>query len=213
MVVFGKRRVLKLAALLLAISLLEGATCLFAYPPLHASVVLNYEITKGYAPGYDLTLFYNQSYGLRMSVIPNVVFKKRAEIYAKNGSLSTFRIEGDFESPMLLRTIDYRSYQGKKTTPFDFLTAYVGFGFNEMKARLEQQSFIARSDMFVESDAEHEVGVSVYSFAFGFYGAEKFITLDTRLLYLRGESDIEDVLDEETSFDHWLIQFAVGIGF
>lgn len=186
---------------------------LFAQSQLHISLTTGYEITQGYSPGYDLTLLYNNLWGVRYSIIPDVQLTEKIEIKRKNDSLSTYRVEGDLEIPMLLRTIDYRAFNKQNAIAVDFITAYVGIGYREIKTKLKEKIYSANGATMTVSHSETDVDAPVMAVVMGLYMGEKFVVIDSKLLYLRGEIDSAETAGERFTFDHWLIQLSAGVFF
>ncbi|MCP4751543.1 MAG: hypothetical protein GY866_11665 [Proteobacteria bacterium] len=188
---------------------------LMAQSAFHFSATVGYEMTEGFVPAYDITVLYNQIWGLRYTEIPDMEFDDGKELRTTDEFLSVFDVEGDYKMPMVIRTIDYRAYQGKKTVPFGFLTAYVGAGYNELKLSLKRRQFRIDidSEKLLGDVLVEKVKTPVYSMAFGFYGGESFVVLDTRVLYFKGKTEPAETSDYSVDFDHWMILVSIGIGF
>ncbi len=192
---------------------ISKSSLLIAQTGIHASVSINYELTEGYWPGYDFTLIYGRLIGLRMTIIPDFMFSEDTEIVFKDNTLSSFECKGDLKMPMVLKTLDYRSLQGAGKVAFDFLTAYIGIGYNELETEITKKVYSTETNNLHETTIQETVKTPVYSTAFGMYGGEKFLFIDTRLMYIKGESKKGDVINEQVSFDRWMVMFSIGIGF
>jgi hypothetical protein len=179
----------------------------------HFSVTTGFEITRGYMPGYDLTILYNNSWGMRYTIITDVEFSEGTAIEKFSDSVSAYNLRGDLQFPILLRTIDYRSFNKQSMIPFDFLTAYTGIGYQDIAATLTTRSYTINSNELTHTLIETNVNVPTTGLVFGFYGGEKFVVIDGKLIYFKGETEQKLPSGRRLSFDHWLIQISVGIGF
>ena len=180
---------------------------------LHFSMTTGYEITHGYAPGYDITVLYNNRWGIRYMMIPDVQLSEKTEIQSGNDSVSAISIKGNLEIPMILRTIDYRTFNRKSAIPFDFVTAYTGVGYSNLSPRLTERKYSINGSSLTLTQTEKNVDIPVTCLVMGFYVGERFLVLDGKLLYFRGESDQSQTGGRRFSFDHWLIQISGGIFF
>ncbi|MBT3225791.1 MAG: hypothetical protein HN580_02540 [Deltaproteobacteria bacterium] len=186
---------------------------LIAQSRFHFSVTTGYEITQGYAPGYDFTLLYNNGWGIRYTTIPGVKISEDTEIQENSDSVSAYKLKGNLEFPILLRTIDYRSFKEQSAIPFDFLTAYTGFGYNDITAELTEEEYTINSSELIQSVTKKNINVPTTFLVMGFYGGERFIVIDGKLIYFRGEANSNRTGGKQFYFDHWLIQISAGIGF
>lgn len=214
-----KSRVAHFKVNIFFLSLLVIGFCVFGGRPLqaqfivHSSAMVNGEILNGHWPGYDFTFIVNQGWGGRYTVIPRVLFAESA-LEQEGNQVSTYNVEGDFRMPMILRTLDYRSFANTSDKgPFDFLTGYTAFGVANVKMEVKKELYSPQSSSLVHQSLKEEVEVPVQSFAFGFYGGEKFMVIDARLLYLRGTISSSDLIDEDVKFNHWMLIFSLGVGF
>ncbi len=179
----------------------------------HFSMTTGYEITRGYLPGYDFTFFYNNGWGVRYTIIPDVEFSERTEFESFPNSVSAYDLTGDLALPILLRTIDYRSFNKQSAIPFDFLTAYAGIGYQDINAELSTHNYTINSNQLAQSVAKTNVDVPVTLFVFGFYGGEKFLVIDSKLIFFKGAVNLDQFSGKQINFDHWLLQISAGIGF
>jgi len=179
----------------------------------HFSATTGYEVTQGYAPGFDFTLLYNNRWGIRYSIIPGVQMSEKAEVSSGTDFVSTHNLKGNLEFPMLLRTIDYRSFGKQNAIPFDFLTAYSGIGYSIFTAELIENRYKINDNSLIQTVSKRNIDVPTSFFVFGIYGGERFIVIDGKLLYFRGIADQKQTGSNYFEFDHWLIQISAGIGF
>ncbi len=179
----------------------------------HVSLTTSYEVTQGYSPGYDITLLYNNLWGVRYSIIPSVQLTEVTEIQQQSDSISAYSVKGDLEIPMLLRTIDYRALGRKSTISIDFITAYVGIGYTETSSELTEKRYQVNGTKLEPVLSKTNVDVPLTAVVMGLYMGEKFIVIDSKLLYIRGEIDSAQTTGERFSFDHWLIQLSAGVFF
>jgi len=192
--------------------LLPFQTPLQAQNSVHYSAMMNSELVNGYGLGVDSTLLINQTWGLRYTLIPEVKFLPET-VERFPTELTTTRIDGDFKSFMFLKPIDYRTFSGTNKGPFDFLTAYWGLGYNKVNLKVSQIKFRVQSNKLVAEHLTETVESPLYSFAFGFYGGEKFVVIDTRLLYIQGHIPASNLLQEKTKISLWMLLMGLGIGF
>lgn len=193
--------------------ILAGRCQLLAQSSYHFSAMASYELTQGYYPGYDFTAILNRRWGLRYTVIPNLSFEEGSRIINKGKSLISYQLQGDFKTPMIFRAIDYKSFQNRRSGPFDFLTAYLAAGYNKITVKLKQQQFLPVENVLRQRDFAEDINFPVYSLALGLYGGEKFVVIDSRVLYFRGILQPSSLFDQTTNIDHWLILFSLGFGF
>jgi len=179
----------------------------------HFSVTTGYEITRGYLPGYDLTILYNNSWGVRYTIITDVELSEGTVIENFSDSVSAYKLKADLQFPLLLRTIDYRSFNKQSVIPFDFLTAYAGIGYQDITAKLTTRNYTINSNELAQTVSETNINVPTACLVFGFYGGEKFVVIDGKLIYFRGEVEQNLPSGRQLNFDHWLIQISAGIGF
>ena len=186
---------------------------LIAQSRFHFSMTAGYEITRGYQPGFDFTLLYNNSWGIRYMIIPDVEISEGTEIELFPDSVSAYDLTGDLAFPILLRTIDYRSFDKQNAIPFDFLTAYAGIGYRDINAELTTHNYSINSNQLAQNVIKTNVDVPITCFVFGFYGGERFIVIDSKLIYFKGAVNPDQFRGKHINFDHWLIQISGGIGF
>lgn len=185
-----------------------GAQSLF-----HFSATTGYEITQDYAPGYDFTVLYNNRWGVRYSIIPDVKLSEKTDLVNRSDSVSTYDLKGNLEFPTFLRTIDYKAFNKQNAIPFDFLTAYVGIGYSNVTAELTENRYTVNTSMLTQNSSKTDVDAPTTFLVFGFYGGERFVVIDGKLLYFRGSVDPDGTEGRKIEFDHWLMQISVGIGF
>ena len=115
--------------------------------------------------------------------------------------------------PMLLKTLDFKTFEGSNKGPFDFLTAYVGVGYSGEKVKIIKKSYTVEDDAFIQEKFREKAKSSTRAASFGFYGGEKFLVVDTRVVYYRGEIRESKLLNDSEKFSRWVVLLGIGIGF
>jgi len=179
----------------------------------HVSALLNYEFTESYSPGFDVNIIFRNTWGIRYSQIPNMRFGTDSETDSTGGSVSLLQAKGDYWSPMIIRTIDFRSFPPNTAHPLDFLTAYIAAGYNESPITVQKKTYTASNSTLESISLEKEIESYFYSAAFGFLGGERFFVVDAHVLYISGSINDSSFLEKSMEFDHWLIIFGFGVGF
>lgn len=195
------------------VSLVGSTHTASAQSRFHISLTAGYEMTNGYAPGYDLTILYQGLWGARYMILPDVELTEDTELIQGSDSIAAVSVEGDLEIPMVLKTIDYRSFGDGNAIGLDFITAYVGLGYNQIKADLIQKQYTSSGGTFSLKESRMSVNVPVSALVMGLYMGERFVALDGKLLYIRGDIESGDSVAGKMPFDHWLIQLSAGIFF
>lgn len=203
----------KICICCLCLFVFHAKTCLTAQMKLNLSATINYELTEGYFPGYDFTILVNESWGIRMTHLPDFKFLETGKPIANSSSVTVHEIKGDLDFPMALKLIDYMSYQNNTSIPFDYLTAYVGMGYNKVNPKRVQRKFISNGTAIVEQRTVETVEIPVTAFAFGFYGGQRFLVIDGRIMYLKGTAEKSNLVESKHEFSQWLLLFSIGIGF
>ncbi|MFH2129130.1 MAG: hypothetical protein ABIK68_02050, partial [bacterium] len=91
--------------------------------------------------------------------------------------------------------------------------AYTGVGYNNLTPRLTERKYSINGSRLTLTQTEKSIDIPVTCLVMGFYVGERFVVLDGKLLYFRGESDQSQTGGRSFSFDHWLIQISGGIFF
>lgn len=186
---------------------------LVAQQILHSSFMVNIEMLEQYKTGYDLTLIFTERWGIRYTHIPDVKFKKEEGITHENQEVSSFQVDGDFKTYMLLQTLDFKNFDPTDKGPLDFITAYWGAGYNQMHTKIRKKAYTINNGNFVATKNEEDYELPVQSLVFGFYGQERYAVIDARLLYIKGVIKDSELLNRKIDFNQFLIQFGLGIGF
>lgn len=184
-----------------------------ARSPLHISLTTGYEITQGYAPGFDLTLLYNNLWGIRYSTIPDVQLTEKTEIHQQVDTVTAYSVKGDLSFPMFIRTVDFRAFGADSGSAVDFITAYAGVGYGEINAELQSHQYRINGAVIQKTRTRSSVDVPLTALALGLYMGERFVVVDGKLLYLRGDIDSGNTDVSLSSYDHWLIQISAGFYF
>ncbi len=179
----------------------------------HFSVTAGYEVMHGYAPGYDFTILYNSQWGVRYVTIPEVHLVENTEIIESGGSFFTCTAEGDLKLPMILRTIDFRSFGNSDSIPLDFVTAYAGVGYGDVSSELTVKRYTASGSDIVVSRSKLIEKSPTTAVVIGLYFGERFIVVDGKVLYFRGYFDLDQPEQKQVHFDHWLMQLSIGVFF
>lgn len=184
---------------------------LSAQSQFHVSAMVNYEIVNGYRPGWDLTLLYNNQWGARYTNISNVLYLETKD--ENEDSVSLTKISGDFKLPMVLKTVDYSAFSGSNKTIFDFITAYYGLGYNSYNIKESHETYTAESDNLNKEKESKLIDVDMMAAVLGIYGGERFLVIDSRVIYYRGQTGDSKLSGQNHRFEDWLFVVSVGIGF
>lgn len=187
--------------------------CTFGLGPFHISLTAGYEITESYSPGYDLTVLYNKGWGFRYVTMPDVKLTEGTTTQRSSNAVWAFHANSDLAFPMILRTIDYRSRTDENAVALDFITAYVGVGSGTVDAEISGRHYLSIGSQLAVSNFDISSTANLNAVAMGLYMGEKFIVLDGKLLYLRGKLRSDELLDNDLTFDHCLIQMSAGVFF
>lgn len=179
----------------------------------HFSVTAGYEVTHGYAPGYDVTILYNNRWGIRYVTIPDVLLVENTDIIESDGSFYACTAESDLKLPMILRTIDFRSTGNSGSIPLDFVTAYAGVGYGELISELTVKQYTASGSDIVINRSELTEKSPTTVMAMGLYFGERFIVVDGKVLYFQGYFDLDQPKPKQVHFNHWLMQVSIGVFF
>lgn len=186
------------------------ATYAFDY---HLSYMGNYDVTRGTFGGEDFTVILAKNVGVRYSRINKFEFIEEDTNLTGSNGVYSYKVEGDYKMPMILKMVDYKSFEGGNKGPFDFLTAYFGVGYANLDMKISKKTYSASGGQMVLSNSSENVNTPVYATSVGFYGGEKFVVVDTRLRYLKGEIKDSDIVDHKIKFDDWSIIISLGVGF
>jgi hypothetical protein len=196
------------------------AMCLFflliaketpAQGSIQISAMTNYDLLGAYGPGFDLTMLIQESWGLRYTLMADMVFLDITE--ANAGAVSQIEYKGDLKLPMILKTIDYRSFGKTGSSVFDFLTAYMGLGYNNLELSMTRKVYQADTNTMVKSTSYETVNSPTTAAAFGLYGGERFLVVDARLMLVKGKTDTSDLIDDQYEYEAWMLLISFGIGF
>ena len=196
---------------LLCLPILMLAQDSFAQRNFHVSAMTNYDLLGLNGPGFDLTLLYNGNWGLRYTIMEDISFLDFVE--ESNSSISQIKLQGDLKLPMVFKTIDYRAFEKSKTKVFDFLTAYVGVGDNNLELSLTVDEYQAEANTLQKNSYHEVVNSPISAAAFGLYGGERFLVIDVRLLFIKGKTESSDTIDEQYDYETWMMLISLGIGF
>lgn len=203
-------RIKSFAIITVLLSIAAFGTPVSAQIPLHVSSTVSTDLFSNSWPGYDLTLLYAKSFGLRYSLIPDISFVSTDEL---NTTLKIIEVDGDFKLPMFMKTLDYRSFYGNNKTLFDFLTAYVAFGLGDMELELAAEEYTADSSALKQSDLTEVLKARTVALAIGLYGGERFLVTDLRLMYALGSIEKSEVTGKEYQFHLWMLVLGIGVFF
>jgi len=203
----------KICILFLALIQIQSKAHLTAQTKINLSATMNYELINGYFPGYDLTLLINKSWGIRMTSLPDFIFLETGKPITNTSSVIINEIQGDLNFAMALKLIDYLSYQNNASIPFDYLTAYIGMGYNRVNPKLTQRKFFIQNSIINEQRNYETVEIPVTALSFGFYGGQSFLVIDGRIMYLKGKTEDSQFLESKYELDQWLFLLSIGIGF
>ena len=184
-----------------------------AIPWPHVSALMNYEVSEAYFPGFDINILFQNVWGVRYTFIPAVRFGRDSMFDSTNEELSLLNAEGDLNSTMVMRTIDYRSFPVGNVHPLDFLTAYIAIGYSDIPITVKKITYAAENSNLVKNSQSKQIASPVYTAAFGLYGGERLFVIDAHILYINGSIKDEKYLDSQIEFDHWLIVIGFGVGF
>ena len=184
---------------------------LVAQTNFRGSATISYDVLHRNNPGGDMTVFINRQWGLRYTHITNVLYHD-GDSKLVNNTVVDSSLEGSFGAPFLLKAIDYRSFSGQNKIGFDYATAYVGIGFNKMGVEVNRRRFLTRSgkiDIYEESE---KVDLPLKCAVFGFYGGEKFVVVDLKLMYLTGVVELSDSDGGKMDVEQWFLMISIGLG-
>ena len=173
--------------------------------------MVSYDLLNQHDPEFDVTLLFYGNWGIRYSVIDHFKFLHLSE--ADESSFKDSEFEGNIKLPILLKTIDYKTFGDTKGKIFDFITAYAGLGYNHQELKLTQDQYDAQASTLQKSTRSETVQSSLTALTFGFYGGESFLVIDLRLLFLMGKTEASSLVDQQNNFSNWLMTMSVGIGF
>ena len=199
--------------LIFAICTVSQESALWAQSSHLVTATVGFEITEQYWPVYEVTYIYGRSWGIRYSNIADFDFEEDTEIVLDSGSVSSYSISGDYEMPSVVYIIENKEFPDQNDGPFNFLTAYITAGYHDTDIELKETKYSAIDGKIATEIRTQNAKIPVYAFSFGFLGGEKFVVLDTKIIYLRGRLDDSEVLDRKMKFDHWLAVFSLGFGF
>ena len=184
---------------------------LIAQTQFHASAATNCDLFSSRCLGLDLTFLYDSQWGLRLTLVHDLNYVSAIE--RDNSSLSYYRYSGDYEMPMLMKTLDYRVFQGESKTLFDFLTAYIAIGSTDLELTLTRNSYLASGDKLGKMTATEKISAPTNAIALGLYGGDAFLVVDFRFLYSKGKTNNGLLVDQHYDFDLWMMLFSIGFGF
>lgn len=172
--------------------------------------MVHYELMEQNWPGYDLTLIFQNSYGLRFSLMQEMEFLET--ISDEDGSVKKNNFEGDLKLPMFLKMLDFKTFEEGPAKVFDFVSAYVGVGYNTLELTMNQKKYYASAGELVKKTRDETVHSKVGAFSVGMYGGDSFLVIDFRLRYIRGTIESSDYVKEENEFDKWMMIVSLGFG-
>jgi len=202
----------RIKLILLTVFFFLGFTCQNAFA-IHYSLIGGTYLSEPSQIIWDASLFFNQQWGLRYTVIPGFEYHNKNTLTRTDNSVSNYTVTGEYAAPSLVYLLAYQTINSSEPGPFDFITAYVSLGYAEQKVVIEESRYTASGNNIDKSTHESSTQIPVTSAAFGFYGGEKFMVFDTSIRYLKGTIDDKDVIAEKVEFEHWLISASIGFGF
>ncbi len=155
-------------------------------------------------------MIFQNSYGLRYSLIQEMEFLET--ITEEDGSVKKNNFEGDLQLPMVLKMLDFRTFEESPSKVLDFVSAYVGVGYNTLELTMNQKEYYAEAGKLVKKTRKETVNSSVGAFSIGMYGGDSFLVIDFRLRYLRGTIESSEYVKEENEFDKWMMIVSLGFG-
>lgn len=176
----------------------------------HFSAMVHYELMEQKWPGYDLTLIFQNSYGLRFSLMQEMEFLET--IAEEGGSVKQNSFEGDLQLPMVLKMIDFKTFREGPSKVFDFVSAYVGVGYNTLELTMNQKEYYVETGNLAKVTRDETVNSRVGAFSIGIYGGDSFLVIDFRLRYIRGVIESSDYVKDENEFDKWMMIVSLGFG-
>ena len=199
-------------ALIIFLACLLGSdnTKAFAY---HYSIIGGTYLNDTTKIIWDTSLFFNQQWGLRYTVIPGFEYQNKDTVTRSDDSVSKYTITGEYKAPSIMYLLGYQTISSTEPGPFDFITAYTSLGYAEQNVTVKESRYTASGNTIIKSHHESNSKVPVTSAAFGFYGGEKFMVFDTGIRYLRGTLNDNKAVSEKIEFSHWLISASIGFGF
>lgn len=162
-------------------------------------------------PGYDVTWFYEGAWGVRYSYMNDLTFLEN-EVYADSQQVSHYTVKGDYQSPFLLFTADYKSNR-PGTSPFEWLTGYYGVGHSTFTVKVHENRFTDSAGSIVHNDYVESHKMEQSSLVFGFTGQEKYLALDVRFWGYQAKIPAEGALKTNIAFRNWGLLLSIGLGF
>ena len=202
----------KIKLILLSVLFFLGFTCQNGFA-VHYSLIGGTYLSDTSQIVWDASLFFNQQWGLRYTVIPEFEYHNKNSLTRTDNSVSNYTITGEYKATSLVYLLDYQTISSTEPGPFDFITAYVSVGYAEQNITIEENRYTASGNNIDKTTHESSTKTPVTSAAFGFYGGEKFMVFDTSIRYLRGAIDDKEAIVEKIEFEHWLISASIGFGF
>lgn len=182
-----------------------------------SSILMNFELeetTKSFSPGYDINVFFNGIVGLRYTYFQEQVFEDGSSYEHDSGKLSIYSVTAEYKSFQILKTLDYKKFDVISKGPFDWVTAYAGIGYAELTGKLKDVQYTSSSGSnLIKKTFENDITFAVNTVTFGFIAQEKFLLIDSRVLYYFGDIEEQDDLKQKLTFSKYLLIFAIGIGF
>ncbi len=184
---------------------------LVAQPMFHISSMIHYELMNQDWPGYDITMIYKSNLGIRYSHMQDVSFLET--VSDEDGAVKRNNFEGDLKLFMFLKMLDFKTFQEGPANVFDFITGYVGVGYNALELTLTQKEYYAVANNLAEKTREETVNSQVGALSIGLYGGDSILVIDLRLRYIKGVVEASDYENKENYFDRWMFIVGLGIGF
>lgn len=178
---------------------------------LHASSMIHYDFISQQGPGYDITFFVKGNVGFRLTHVSDFSFLETSD--RVDNTVLESRFKGDLYIPMLIKTLDYKTFNEGPQKIFDFITGYLGVGYNELDIILDQTVYSAESDTLTSEERTGGAKTSLTAFSFGIYGGEDIVVIDGRIQLLKGTIEASDDLNKEKEYQKWRMVLAIGIGF
>ncbi len=175
---------------------------------LHGFASAHQDFTTFEQAGTELTLLAGPVLGLRYSSYPAI---RGAEgIVFSGGTATQWQSEAQVNIPSLLWLLDYQKYSNKGKKPFDFLCAYLGLGFAKANFTETQSANSYSGGSWNSSQITQESQANIGLVTFGFFGAESFVSIDTRLEFLYSKFDS---LGGSQKIQQARLVFALGFGY
>lgn len=200
--------------------ILVFALCLFMQVPAiqaeeagkqHFMVTASADLLNEDWVGYDLTWIYQGNWGIRYSLMPDVQFLEN-ETWSASTQVSHYSVKGDFTSPFLLFTADYRTNR-PGSSPFEWITAYYGAGYSKIPVTLKEERYTASGAVLVRQEFEEEQSLEQTSLVLGFSGQEKFLVLDTRFWIYQAKMPAKGILKKDLETQGFGLLVSIGLGF